>query len=103
MTQCLVAIYHPGNYEPFVETEAMSRDIGQGPMVALDAHDSCGRNSNVCRTKVAHTYEISRDEGVFQSSQHVKRSLGVDEHVWWIEEHREWGRLVRHGLFQEIM
>ena len=80
-----------------------TNDPGQGPMVAFDAHDSCGRNSQVCRAEVAHTYEISRDEGVFQSNQHIKRSLRVDEHVWWIEERREWGRLVRHGLFQEIM
>ena len=27
MTQYLVAIYHPDNYDPSVETEAMSRDI----------------------------------------------------------------------------
>jgi hypothetical protein len=27
MTQYLVAIYHPENYDPSVETEAMSRDI----------------------------------------------------------------------------
>ena len=27
MTQYLVAIYHPDNYDPSVETEVMSRDI----------------------------------------------------------------------------
>ena len=27
MTQYLVAIYHPDNYDPSLETEAMSRDI----------------------------------------------------------------------------
>jgi hypothetical protein len=27
MTQYLVAIYHPDDYDPSVETEAMSRDI----------------------------------------------------------------------------
>ena len=27
MTQYLVAIHHPDDYDPFVETEAMSRDI----------------------------------------------------------------------------
>ena len=27
MTQYLVAIYHPDNYDPSVETEAMSREI----------------------------------------------------------------------------
>jgi hypothetical protein len=53
MTQYLVAIYHPDDYDPSTEDEAMSRDIDALNKALVEEALEWGRKAAVaCRTPV---------------------------------------------------
>ena len=55
-------------------------DAGECAVVALDAHDARGGDSQIARAEVSHADEIGGDECVLQSDQNVEGGLGVGEH-----------------------
>src|ERR1700722_5589337 len=54
-----------GNRAAILRRNIPGNDPGQSPMIAFDAHDSSSGDTEISRTKVANTDQVSRNERVF--------------------------------------